>query len=302
MATRFSISYLEVLRSNETVSSYLDQQHTDITHVGNNSSGSYGNGKRMSYGSINNDSRSWSPSNNLERRGAQEEQEEVENSDIDSSYSLFHKIIEDMVIPKVIDNIGNKVTKMSMTLLDGYDCYYTTMSSANTTFPSTTSSNNDVMIVCFIKLDIPKILPIRVLSELKQHPFNEIDSNIELRVQIGDILDKFHEELINYRNVNLQNNNTHTSATNNKTTNLDDDIQDVIKIMNDNIDKFLERQERVSLLLDKTTKLNNTSHNFKRKATRIKDRLWWQRTRTSILLIFAIVLCLSVLFVFIYIL
>lgn len=297
MATRFSISYLEVLRSNKTVSSYIDQEYTSTNnHVGKSSNGTYGGSKRMSYGSINNDSRSLSLSNNVERRG------ELEDLAIDNSYSLFHKIVEDMVIPKVVDNIGNKVTKMSMILLDGYDCYYTTMSSTNSSSPSNSSNNDDILIVCFIKLDIPKILPIRVLSELKQQPFDEIESNIELRVQIGNILDKFHEELINYRNENLQNNINHTSTAENKTTNLDDDIQDVIKIMNDNIDKFLERQERVSLLVDKTTKLNSTSHNFKRKATRIKDRLWWQRMRNSILLIFAIILCLSVLFIFIYVL
>lgn len=294
MTNKFSISYLEVLRSNKTVSSFFNQEQTNNNN--NKHISSNGSGKTISYGSINNDNRSHS--NNLEGRG--QEEQEMEDSVIDSSYSLFHKVIEDMVIPKVIDNIGNKVTKMSMILLDGYDCYYTTMSS-NSNGNSSSGSHDDVLIVCFIKLDIPKILPIRVLSELKQQPFNEIESNIELRVQVCDILDKFHEELINYRNETLQANNIHNSTGNNKTSNLDDDIQDVIKIMNDNIDKFLERQERVSLLVDKTNKLNNTSHNFKKKATRIKNRLWWQKMKNSILLLFAIILCLSVLFIFIYI-
>lgn len=252
MTNRFSVSYLEVLRDKKTVSSYLDTNQQN---------------RRVSYGSIN---------------------QHASNNDTNTTEeSIFHKIIEDMIVPKVISNVGNKVTKVSMTLLDGYDCYYTTMSSDN--------DSDDVLIVCFTKLDIPKILPIRVLSELKQLSYNDIESNIQLTVQIGDIIDRFHEELINYRNENL-------TGGENQTRDLDDDINDVIKIMNDNIDKFLERQERVGLLVDKTTKLNNNSTSFKRKANRIKDRMWWQRMKNTTLLIFAIILCVSALFIFIYVL
>ncbi|CAL9732773.1 vacuolar v-SNARE Nyv1p [Monosporozyma unispora] len=302
MATRFSLTYLEVLRSNETVSSYLDIEQTtsknnNSNNNNNNNNNNDHNPNRVSYGSINQTN---SNNSNVNEPG------HIEGEDVvgEDEMELFHKIIEDMVVPKVINNVGNKVTKVSMTLLDGYDCYYTTMPSSNDTTVVGSSSNNneggsspakdDVLIVCFTKLSIPKILPIRVLSELKQLPFNEIESNIELRVQIGDILDKFHEELINYRNENLQDGN--------RTSNMEDDIQDVIQIMNDNIDKFLERQERVSLLVDKTSKLNNTSHNFRKKANKIKDRLWWQRMKNTTLLIFAIILCISALFIFIYVL
>lgn len=288
MSARFSLSYLEVLRSNETVSSYLDRNQTKI----NTSNSHTENTNRASYGSIN---RIISNSSNNNEPGDQPI--EGEDSVGEEEIELFHKIIEDMVIPKVVNNVGNKVTKVSMTLLDGYDCYYTTISSGNVEGSSSTengpNSKDDVLIVCFTKLDTPKILPIRVLSELKQLPFNEIESNIELRVQIGDILDKFHEELINYRNENLNDGD--------RTTNMEDDIKDVIQIMNSNIDKFLERQERVSLLVDKTSKLNNTSQNFRKKANKIKDRLWWQRMKNTTLLIFAIILCVSALFIFIYI-
>ena len=105
MTNKFSISYLEVLRSNKTVSSFFNQEQTNNNN--NKHISSNGSGKMISYGSINNDNRSHS--NNLEGRG--QEEQEMEDSVIDSSYSLFHKVIEDMVIPKVIDNIGNKVTK-----------------------------------------------------------------------------------------------------------------------------------------------------------------------------------------------
>lgn len=95
---------------------------------------------------------------------------------------------------------------------------------------------------------------------------------------------------------------THTFL-NSGTADLGDDVQDIIKKkMNDNIDNFLERQEHVSLLVHKTTKLNNTSQNFKQKAIIVNDRLWRQKMKNSLLLIFTMILYLTGLFMFTYIL
>lgn len=240
---RFNVSYVEVLQNGKTKSNYLENSESDNDN----------------YGTIS----------NVNKNG-------TINADI------FHKLVTETVLPKVKFVEGNKVTKVSMTLIDGYDCYYTTNNEKNELF------------VCFTIVDIPKILPIRVLSELKQQN-NENDSNMELRVNIGEILDKFHDELLNYRNENNIDGSHHYKDAENE-------IQDVIQIMNDNIDKFLERQERVSLLVDKTSQLNNNSNNFKRRAARIKERLWWQRMKNTTLLIFAIILCVSALFIFFYIL
>lgn len=197
---------------------------------------------------------------------------------------VFHKLIEDLVLPKVVSMEGNKVTKVSSTLIDEYECFYTT------------NPENDEVLVCFAKQDTPKIIPIRILSDLKQEEYSKNDSNIELRVHIGEILDKFHGELISFKKSTLANDSTG----NNIGDQAESDVQDVIQIMNDNIDKFLQRQERVSLLVDKTTKLNNSATGFKRKATRINERLWWQRMKNYTLLIFAMVLILSAIFIFYY--
>ncbi|CCK71265.1 Nyv1p KNAG_0G02080 [Huiozyma naganishii CBS 8797] len=250
---RFNVSYVEVLKDGEVCSSYFQDAVA---------------GKdTASYGAI----------------GGSTDGAGAGAGSTSDSQLPFSKLIREMIVPKVVNVHGNKVTKVSMNLLDGFDSYYTT-------------APEGVLIVCFTKTDIPKILPIRVLSQLKQLPFDEIESNMELRVHIGEILDKFHEELLNYRNEHM----LHPSE-GDPLQSTDDEIQDVIQIMNDNIDKFLERQERVSLLVDKTQQLNTTSHSFKRKATRIKDRMWWQRMKNATLLIFAIILCVSALFIFIYI-
>lgn len=190
--------------------------------------------------------------------------------------ALFHKLTDDMVLPKVVPVEGNKVTKVSLHLIDGYDCYYTT------TPPSDESDNGLRVLVCFIRTVIPKILPIRLLSELKQQG-TQIDTDSDLSLKVGEILDMFHEELRSYSNENGTESGDAAES----------DLQDIVQVMNDNIDKFLQRQERISLLVDKTSQLNNNSHTFKRKANRIKQRMWWHRMKNITLLVFAIILCIS---------
>lgn len=50
------------------------------------------------------------------------------------------------------------------------------MSSNNQTISSDNINNNDGLLVCFVKLEVPNILHFRVLSELIQQRFNEIES------------------------------------------------------------------------------------------------------------------------------
>lgn len=163
---------------------------------------------------------------------------------------VFERLVKEMVLPKVVHLDGNKVTKVSTTLLDGFDCYYGT-------------SDNSTVYVCFTTHDMPKILPLRVLAELKSME-NETDKQLDENIQL--IIRQFQEELLSY----------HDSGPAEAT---EQDLQEIIQIMNDNIDKFLQRQERVSLLVDRTSKLNQSSYNFKRKAVRIKTKMWWQNIK-----------------------
>ncbi|CAI4624535.1 AKR_collapsed_G0036520.mRNA.1.CDS.1 [Saccharomyces cerevisiae] len=177
---------------------------------------------------------------------------------------IFHNLIMDMVLPKVVPIKGNKVIKMSMNLIDGFDCFY-----------STDDHDPKTVYVCFTLVDIPKILPIRILSGLQEYESNASgngqSSNGNGQNTISDIGD----------------------AT-------EDQIKDVIQIMNDNIDKFLERQERVSLLVDKTSQLNSSSNKFRRKAVNIKEIMWWQKVKNITLLTFTIILFVSAAFMFFY--
>ena len=85
-----------MLRSNEVVSSFLGREQINSKKHFCNGSGKLTGSKRIAYESINSDNRSSLTSNILERG-----EKEMEYLIIDSLYSLFHKVVEDMVIPKV---------------------------------------------------------------------------------------------------------------------------------------------------------------------------------------------------------
>lgn len=195
------------------------------------------------------------------------------------SQELFQRLTHDMVLPKVVPVQGNKVTKLSLHLIDGYDCYYTTA-------PSEDGVGFDVL-VSFTRSQVPKFLPIRLLSELKDPPLPHTDNQLSQR--IANVLDRFQGELLSYRD-----SSEHGDAT-------EADLQDIFQLMNDNIDRFLQRQERLSLLVDKTSQLNNNSLTFKRKANNIRQRMWWHRAKGITLLIFSAILCIGALTMFLYI-
>lgn len=65
-----------------------------------------------------------------------------------------------------------------------------------------------------------------------------------------------------------------------------EEIDQVRTLMNDSIERVLQRGERIHLLVNKTDKLNNASNSFRRRTVAIKRRLWWGNVRFMVILIF----------------
>ncbi|ODV63486.1 synaptobrevin family protein [Ascoidea rubescens DSM 1968] len=52
------------------------------------------------------------------------------------------------------------------------------------------------------------------------------------------------------------------------------ELNNIKKIMNENINKIIERDERIGLLVNKTDKLNFNSNTFKKRTTHLKRKIW----------------------------
>lgn len=75
-------------------------------------------------------------------------------------------------------------------------------------------------------------------------------------------------------------------------------VNEVKVILKDNINKVLERGERLDDLIDKTDDLRTTADSFQRTSTRIARKYWWKNTKMMIIIgvIVLIVVILIILF------
>lgn len=62
------------------------------------------------------------------------------------------------------------------------------------------------------------------------------------------------------------------------------EIESVKDIMSQNIERVLERGERIDLLVDQSAHLQSSSLAFRKKSAAVKRQMWWQKTRTNALI------------------
>ncbi|KAL0559289.1 hypothetical protein IC582_003890 [Cucumis melo] len=76
------------------------------------------------------------------------------------------------------------------------------------------------------------------------------------------------------------------------------EMSQVRNVMMDNIEKVLERGDRLALLVEKTTNIQGNAVRFRRQSRRYRNTLWWRNFKLtcSLVLIFTIVLYIMLAF------
>ncbi|RKP12125.1 vesicle-associated membrane protein [Piptocephalis cylindrospora] len=64
------------------------------------------------------------------------------------------------------------------------------------------------------------------------------------------------------------------------------EIDQVKEVMVQNIERVLERGERIDLLVDKTDNLNQAAFAFRKRSTALKRAMWWKNAKLMIMLAF----------------
>uniref|UniRef100_A0ACD5YPY7 Uncharacterized protein n=2 Tax=Avena sativa TaxID=4498 RepID=A0ACD5YPY7_AVESA len=64
------------------------------------------------------------------------------------------------------------------------------------------------------------------------------------------------------------------------------EMEQVRSVMIDNIDKVLERGDRLELLVDKTATMQGNTMRFKRQARRFRNTVWWRNVKLTVAVIF----------------
>ncbi|EPR64155.1 vesicle-associated membrane protein, putative [Toxoplasma gondii ME49] len=60
-------------------------------------------------------------------------------------------------------------------------------------------------------------------------------------------------------------------------------IDGIHNVLIDNIDKILQRGERIDILVDQSERLNQESVQFRRQARRLKNAVWWRSVRVGLM-------------------
>eukprot|EP00298_Acanthocystis_sp_HF-20_P000278 c10339_g1_i1.p1 GENE.c10339_g1_i1~~c10339_g1_i1.p1 ORF type:complete len:225 (-),score=53.32 c10339_g1_i1:113-766(-) len=67
-----------------------------------------------------------------------------------------------------------------------------------------------------------------------------------------------------------------------------EEIGEVKNIMVKNIEKVLDRGEKIELLVDKSENLNKQSKTFKQQSTKLKTSMWWKNMKLNLLIAFIV--------------
>jgi len=73
-------------------------------------------------------------------------------------------------------------------------------------------------------------------------------------------------------------------------------VSEVKNIMMDNIEKVLDRGEKIELLVDKTENLRFQADNFHRTGRQLRQRMWWNKLKMQLMFASALVAFVLVLF------
>jgi vesicle-associated membrane protein 7 len=63
------------------------------------------------------------------------------------------------------------------------------------------------------------------------------------------------------------------------------EIDEAREIMSENIERVLERGERIDLLVDKTDRLGGNARDFRVRSTGLRRRMWWKNVKLMALLV-----------------
>lgn len=67
------------------------------------------------------------------------------------------------------------------------------------------------------------------------------------------------------------------------------EIDGVREIMTENIERVLERGERIDLLVDKTDRLGGSARDFRVRSRGLRRRMWWKNVKLMALLVVVVI-------------
>ncbi|KAI8906539.1 hypothetical protein PhCBS80983_g01009 [Powellomyces hirtus] len=91
--------------------------------------------------------------------------------------------------------------------------------------------------------------------------------------------------------------NTKGGESPNKTAAVQGQVDEVIGIMHNNIEKVMQRGERLESLQNKTDDLQQGALQFKRGATKVRRQMWWKDLKLKLIIAAIVIVILIIIIV-----
>lgn len=185
-----------------------------------------------------------------------------------------------MILPK-IDHRGPQ--KLTYTHNDNFIHYIADPSSD---FPLGDSFDGGLTYLVVASSSFGRRIPFGYLVEIRKQFLQRYDPQIvdftkKAPYSAGDFNSKLKSLMVSF--------GTTEAGKQDAITNVQQDIDNVKGIMTENIERVLERGERIDLLVDKTDRLGVGAHDFRVRSRGLKRRMWWKNTKLMVLLIVVII-------------
>ena len=136
------------------------------------------------------------------------------------------------------------------------------------------------------KADMGKRIPFGFLVEIKKRFLQEYDPE---HTNFGS-LPTYGAAAFNSKLKNLMvEYGTTKAGQNDAVANVQNEIDNVRGIMTENIERVLERGERIDLLVDKTDRLGGSARDFRVRSRGLRRKMWWKNVKLMVLLIMVVI-------------
>lgn len=191
------------------------------------------------------------------------------------STDIFKTATTNIVVPQCSPT--DSISTLQPRAIDQYDCFYTYVK------PDSTTDTSTYILVSFAKLNVPTTLTHSILQRLQKFPLDQLMDNEGLQRAYGEVEKLLKENFQQYKKGMVR-----------EQTN--DDIDEVVRLMNDNIDQFLQRQENINVLVDETRLLNDSGIKFHKNAVKVNKKFWWDKYKSVCLLTALIIFIIFTIF------
>ncbi|GAB7361631.1 hypothetical protein MBLNU230_g1682t1 [Neophaeotheca triangularis] len=185
------------------------------------------------------------------------------------------------ILPKIDHQTPQKLTYTHQTNL----IHYIADAAPSTSNPSNLSAAGLTYLVV-ARQDLGRRIPFGFLVEIKKRFLRDYDAE---RTAFGD-LPAYGAAAFNGTLKGLMvEYGTTKAGQDDAVRNVQGEIDNVRGIMTENIERVLERGERIDLLVDKTDRLGGSARDFRVRSRGLRRQMWWKNVRLMVLLVVVII-------------